>query len=412
MSRTPNHVDQELRDMLEGDAGLLLTAGQVREHIQPQEIDPAFRRQLRSRVMGERAHVVEARRRGWLTRLREALRPRSVAVLTASAALALVAVLLGALVVPRLAPRPAVALTMSSAVAGVQALNPSSPVTLHFNRPVDRQSVAQALRFTPATTVRTRWQGDDLVVTAVHGWTPNASYAVTVDPSTARAADAAPLTGTLRLVFGTAPLSPSAGDPGTPQAVAAAFAHAQVAGDQATMRALAGSGVDVSRLPQATRAAIVQVLPEAGSATRVVVRLTIDPGRGHPLPRSTDETLRLVTSPASGQPVVAAASAGPVQNLSQGPHVVHVQPSASQSIVRVTYDCDMNPGSVPGTNLAWASDGRRLPVKTSYDAATRTVIVTLPPDVHGTVRLTVTEGLQDVTGQHLSAPVTTTVTLP
>jgi Bacterial Ig-like domain len=411
MSRTPDHRDQELHDLLEGDAGLLLTAGQVREHLRPEDIDPAFRRQLRERVVQERAHAVEARRRGWRTRLREALRPRPVAVLAASTALALVAALLGAFFVPRLAARPPVAVTMSSAVAGVQALNPSSPITLHFDRPVDRRSVGEALRFTPATTVRTRWQGDDLVVTAVHGWVPNSSYSVSVDRSTARAADAAPLAGDLRLVFGTAPLAP-AGDPGTPQGVAAAFAHAQVTSDQATMRSLAGSGVDVGRLPQPTRAAIVQVFPEAGGATRVAVRLTVDPSRGHPLPRTTDETLRLVTSPASGRPVVASASAGPVRNLSQGPHVVHVQPSASQSVVRVTYDCDMNPGSVPGTNLAWTSDGRRLPVKTSYDAATRTVVVTLRPDVHGTVRLTVTEGLQDVTGKHLSAPLTTTVALP
>jgi hypothetical protein len=411
MSPTPDRPDEELHDLLEGDAGLLLTAGQVREHLRPEDIDHGFRRQLRARVVDERAHVVKARRRGWRTRLREALRPRPMAVLTASAALALVAAVLGALLVPRLAPRPGVAVTMSSAVAGAQALNTSSPVTLHFNRPVDRQSVGQALRLAPATAVRTRWQGDDLVVTAVYGWVPNAAYTVTVDPAKARAADAAPLAGDLRLVFGTAPLAPT-GDPGTPQGVAAAFARAQVTGDKAEMRSLAGAGVDVSRLPQATRAAIVQVFPETGGATRVVVRLTTDPSRGHPLPRTTDETLRLVTSSPSGRPLVASASAGPVQNLSQGPHVVHVQPSASQSVVRVTYDCDMNPGSVPGTNLAWASDGRRLPVETSYDAATRTVIVTLPPDVHGTVRLTVTEGLQDVAGQHLSAPLTTTVTLP
>jgi hypothetical protein len=411
MSRPPDRVDQELHDLLEGDASLLQTAGQVREHLRPEDIDPAFRRQLRARVVDERAHAVEARHRGWWRRLREALRPRPGAVLAASAALALVAALLGALIVPRLASRPAVGVTMSSAVAGVRALSPSSPVTLHFDRPVNRQSIGQALRFAPATAVRTRWQGDDLVVTAVHGWVPNASYTVTVDPAKARAADAAPLGGDLRLVFGTAPLAPT-GDPGTPQGVAAAFARAQVTGDGAEMRSLAAAGVDVSRLPQATRAAIVQVFPEAGGATRVVVRLTTDPSRGHPLPRTNDENLRLVTSPASGQPVVASASAGPVRNLSRGPHVVHVQPSASQSVVRVTYDCDMNPGSVPGTNLAWASDGRRLPVKTSYDAATRTVIVMLPPDVHGTVRLTVTEGLQDVTGRHLSAPLSTTVTLP
>ena len=62
-----DRVDEELEAILDHDDALLATAGDVRSVLHEPEIDPAFMRELRSRVVRERAKVIEERttRRRW-----------------------------------------------------------------------------------------------------------------------------------------------------------------------------------------------------------------------------------------------------------------------------------------------------------------------------------------------------------
>lgn len=416
MSERPeNGVERDLRELLGDDAGLMQTARELREHLRPSDVDPDFRQRLRAQAVAERTRLMEERSRPWWQRLLGALRAQPGFRFPTAAALALaavLAVLAGVFAVPRLQSRPPVPVAMSSRLAGFNAVSPSTPLTLHFDRPVDRGTVPGALRFAPATIVRSHWQGDNLVVTALHGWIPNAAYVVTLDASKARAANSAPLAGDARLAFGTTPLTPAGGAPGTAQSVAAAFVAAQIRGEAATMRSLSASGVDVDGLPTATRASITQVSPEPDGGALVNARLTSDGTLSHPLAGVRDEMLRLAPGGGSRGFSVSSITVGPERAQKQGPHVVHVVPGSRPGTIEVTYDCDMDPASVPGTNLATTDSGSKVPVQTSYEPATRTVTVTLPPGTSGPLHLTVTEGLRDVTGQHLVMALHTTVTLP
>lgn len=116
------------------------------------------------------------------------------------------------------------------------------------------------------------------------------------------------------------------------------------------------------------------------------------------------------TDGATGRPMVRAAVQGSPADQTRGPHVVHVTPGAAPHTVQVTYDCDMEPSSVAGANLADRPDGQPVEVTTSYDPQTRTVTVTLPPSATGQVMLTVTTGLRDINGQHLATPMQSTFT--
>lgn len=416
MSERPEKgVERDLRELLGDDAGLVHTAQQLREHLRPSDIDPDFRQRLRAQAVAERSRLIEERPGPWWQRLLGALRAQPgyrFPVAAAVALAAMLAVLAGVFAVPRLQSRPPVAVGMTSALAGFNTVSPSTPLTLHFDRPVDRATVPGALRFAPATIVRSHWQGNDLVVTAVHGWIPNAAYLVTLDGSKARAANSAPLAGDNRIAFGTTPLTPARGAPGSAQSVAAAFVAAQIRGEAGTMRSLAASGVDVDGLPSATRASITQVTPEPDGSALATVRLTSDGTASHPMASVRQQMLRLAEGGRSRGFSVTSITVGPAQAQKQGPHVVHVVPGSRPGTIEVTYDCDMDPASVPGTNLATTDSGQTLQVRTSYDSATRTVTVTLPPGTSGQLHLTVTEGLRDVTGQHLVMALHTTVTLP
>lgn len=405
------HVDTELRDLLGADRELMMVATRVRDVLDGAEpIDVDFRKRLRTHVVAERAQVIAGRQReAWWQRWLDGVKYRPALALPALAAAMVAALAVAVVAAPRLFEPQAAPVAMSSAVAGQAALDPSTPVTLSFTRPVERSSVASALRISPATLVRTGWRGDRLVVTPVHGWVPNSPYAVTVDGVKARTPAGIPLAGDLRMSFGTAPVAPAPSGGTVPQAVAA-FASAQVRGDVATMRSDAGPGVAVDRLPRATRVSVVQVLPQADGSATAQLRLVDDPDRAHPSPRVADEALR-VAAPRSGATMVESASAGPFGPEDQGPHVVRVARGAAPNMVLVTYDCDMDAGSVPGTNFAKDQSGRSLPLSTSYDPATRTVTVTLPVDASGVVQLTVTEGLRDVDGRHMSTTLHTTVAL-
>jgi hypothetical protein len=230
--------DQELDAVLGHDEALLALAGEVRGVLHETEIDPQFMRELGARVVEERRRVLAAppRRRWWRMELRwpRALLPAG-GVAAAAAALALVLTIL----VPRAVQPPAVRVAATSALGGLASVAPSSPVVVHFDRPMDQAAVASALRITPATAARIAWRGNDLVVTPLHGLAPNAPYVLTIDRTRARTAAGAALAADLHVVFGTAPVAVAGAAPPSP---AALTPRAAAPADDGSEAVVAGDG--------------------------------------------------------------------------------------------------------------------------------------------------------------------------
>jgi hypothetical protein len=212
----PGHgaMDEELRALLGGDERLLETAAEVRSALHEAAIDPAFARRLGAEVIARRKHAIEERsRRRWLPKGLRLAWPPSRPLAALAGALVAAAVLLTAIVVPRLGGPAPVPVLASSAVAGMASVDPAGQVVLHFSHPMDHQAVVAALRMVPATAVRTSWSGEDLVVAPLHGLAPNSPYVLTIDRNRARTAGGAPVANDLRVVFGTAPLPEPGGAP-------------------------------------------------------------------------------------------------------------------------------------------------------------------------------------------------------
>jgi Bacterial Ig-like domain len=714
--------DRELQDLLGQDEALLAVASEVGDALHDTEIDPAFMRGLRTRLVEERGRVIaetaERRGRRWRLRLPELRWPRPViAGAGALAAAAIAAALVLTQVVPRPVQPSPVRVAATSTLAGLASVAPASAVVVRFDRPMNQDAVATALRVSPATATRTAWRGNDLVVTPLHGLVPNSPYVLTIDRSLARTAAGAPLAADLHVVFGTAavafpagaapaptalqlhavapaddgsealvtsdgsllatsarqfgfagllhlqpgdlverlapptgaiclsrtgrslayltgsgagttivmaasdtsnrqsvrvavddgsplgwinddqvsfvgggrlqavdraghvsllssqpvdaahdsvdiapggryvfvrsgsapatpgqgtlldlatgrshPLPGIVGDPafsadagtvvwvdgsgpsprlarsgsgGGPvltvplplaagdqvsdlgvgpdgsrlvysvthrsgdvelrlaaldsgatlavahvaraqspnwspagnqvavlgqsgsqpeielvdvparaadpadsaEALATAFANAQVDGDQDAMRALAAAGVDVSRLPAVSRASVVEVVPGTGGTVSVALRLLLDATAGHPAAREVAETLDLRPDQQLGRLVVRAASATPGADVSPGPHVVRIAPGVTPGTVTVTFDSDLDPRSVSGAVGLRSVGGAALPVRASYDANDRSVTLSSPSGPAGSLALTVGTSLRDVAGGHLAAPV-------
>jgi Bacterial Ig-like domain len=105
----------------------------------------------------------------------------------------------------------AVRVSVTSRMAGALAVDPRALIVVRFSRPVDQAATAAALRVSPATLVRTSWEGDTLTVRAVHGFAPNTPYRVRFDGRVARTLTRAPFAGETGLTFGTTGIS----DPST-----------------------------------------------------------------------------------------------------------------------------------------------------------------------------------------------------
>jgi hypothetical protein len=154
-------------------------------------------------------------------------RGRRIAAWVASATTAVAAtaaVVVG--LVPSLLQPGDVLVQASSVLTGVVSADPATPIRLTFNQALDHASTEAGLRLSPATSVRTSWDGDTLVISPVHGLAANSAYVLTVDAATARTASGKTLAADLQLGFGTAPgaadgtgTAASTGDPANLQRV-------------------------------------------------------------------------------------------------------------------------------------------------------------------------------------------------
>ena len=189
----------------------------------------------------------------------------------------------------------------------------------------------------------------------------------------------------------------------------ASFVNAQITRDTTGLRALSDPGVPVDDLPDPSRVIVVRVARVGRDAWRASLRLLVDPSPTDRVARWAHEMLRLRRDPGSGRVVVANASATTLADVAPGPHVVGVETGSRTGTVALTFDADLEASSVPAATVVRAG-GRLLRAGVSFDAATRTVTVTVP-DVTGPVTLMVTTKLRDISGHGLSAPFRTSVTL-
>lgn len=206
-----------MRGLLDDEPALRETAEQVRAALQSAVIEPVFRRNLHARLVAERARVIAGRSNRW-ERLFAVLRIGPMGTVPAAAMVLAAVLILGTVLLPRAGHPGPVAVAVSSTVSGDHAVDPTSQISVRFSGPMDHASVLRALKIEPATAVRTRWQGNDLLINPLHGFTPDAAYLVTVDGREARMESGAPVEGDLLVAFGTSPLAPAPGDRARPKA--------------------------------------------------------------------------------------------------------------------------------------------------------------------------------------------------
>jgi hypothetical protein len=194
-------------------------------------------------------------------------------------------------------------------------------------------------------------------------------------------------------------------------ATATTFADAQVGGDPDAQQALAGPDLIRPVLPPVTRAAVLWVAVGADGTATARVRLTADGGPAGSAASQAEETLTLDTGSGSGAPVVRRVSVEPFRPVPAGPQLARLDTDAVPGVVSLTFDSDLDPGSVPGAIGLATPDGGTVASTVQYNPLTRTVTLR-PASRPGTgVVVRVGTGLRDVYGQPLAGQLSIPVTL-
>jgi endonuclease YncB( thermonuclease family) len=292
------------------DETLRPTADRVRRVLGGGHMRPAFREELRRELVAARQAAIGTDARhlapaaairarpgtGRPPGRRAARRRRRRARLgwAGAAAAALVAVIVLAVYgLPFGGHTTSARVSVASNVDGSASSSPTAPVRLTFSQPLDHAATASAVRLSPATQVRSVWDGDTLTLTPVHGFAPNSAYVLTVDHTVARTAQGAPLAADMHVLFGTASVAGPGPHPisgfaapalaSTPMSAAGERSEAVVTRDGSTL--LTGGSQGVVRIrngaatPLGTTADAVCVsrsrqsvafLTRGGTGTRIV----------------------------------------------------------------------------------------------------------------------------------------------
>jgi hypothetical protein len=200
--------------------------------------------------------------------------------------------------------------------------------------------------------------------------------------------------------------------PAVAEAVARAFATAQLDRDTGAQRWLSRRGTALPALPSSptpSRAAVVRSEAVAGGAVAVTVRLTADASPDRPRPLQAEETLTVADAgrTTDGRPVpvpkVVAAKLGAFAPAPEGPQLLRVDrwvPSAGGGgeQVLLTFDSDLDPASVSAGVRVARTDAGALPTSAPPVAAARTVLVMLPAAARDTTVRISLDGVRDVDG--------------
>jgi hypothetical protein len=132
--------------------------------------------------------------------------------------------------------------------------------------------------------------------------------------------------------------------------------------------------------------------------TRFVVRLVLSHGKIDV--SDFEETLILVRDPTTKQFYIDQASAGTHRDLGKGAEVVSV--SVTADTVKVTFDSDLTPGTVPDGVYITDAKGEKIDATTIY--ADRTVTISgLELKPGGKYKLVVLTSVRDVQGRNVAS---------
>ncbi|MBV8300718.1 MAG: Ig-like domain-containing protein, partial [Candidatus Dormibacteraeota bacterium] len=199
--------------------------------------------------------------------------------------------------------------------------------------------------------------------------------------------------------------------PGVAQVIQG-FVAAQVSGNAQQMQQLSASAANAAALTPAnlSRAYQIGTVASADGAIEAMVELIVDPSAAQPVAQVADETLTL-SQAGTGQYQVATISIGPLHTESAGPHVVSVSSapgSDGTTTLSLSFDSDLNPASVASAVSLLAAGHPLTPSAVHYDVDTRTLTVSVEAGNASALQLVLGEGLQDVDGNALAQPFTTT----
>jgi Bacterial Ig-like domain len=193
------------------------------------------------------------------------------------------------------------------------------------------------------------------------------------------------------------------------------FVQAQVGQDGqpdfATLGELSAPGKDFSSsTPQdLSRAYVISTYLDQG-VVGASIELIVDPSSGHTTTRFASETLLIAQGPSGGY-VVTSAHTSQLRDQSAGPHVVQVSSNTANGVttLQVSFDSDLNPGSVASAISVLSASGTTLPSTAVYNPDTRIATVTIDNAPAGTLTLDIATTLADFKGQTLVQGFTTNV---
>ena len=312
---SPDH-DFELDGIFEDDPdlrGFVEVVRAVPHH--RAEPDPAFRSDLRRRLMREVWRMQEEGAAPWYRRLLSP--PRMVW----GAAMASVLLIAFTVVVLMDHAGTGQQVVVASPIANMQKVGLAEPIELRFNQPMDRRSTQRAVHIEPATQVAYQWKSSSrLLVTPVNGrLAPGTRYDVTVTPK-AQTVNGQALPEAKHVTFVTVQITPPPAPPvSTP-----------------TPRPTSGGGNPV--LTGARR---------------------LGPAGSQPAAWSADGSQLFVIDPAGQLVAYPAAGGGPQVIVPSGVRMVAAGPSgpASVSGQALTYNGQNLPGANP---LAIGFSGQTL----------------------------------------------------
>jgi hypothetical protein len=161
-----------------------------------------------------------------------------------------------------------------------------------------------------------------------------------------------------------------------------------------------GIGLGITGSAQFSRYYVLtqEIVNTQPDTARFVVRLVLSQGKIDV--SDFEETLTLVRDPASKQFLIDQASAGARRDLGKGAEVVSVDVAAD--VVKVTFDSDLDPGTVQDGVYLVDSKGKRIDATVTY--ANRLVTLSaLDLKSGGQYKLVVLTSVRDVQGHNVAA---------
>jgi dipeptidyl aminopeptidase/acylaminoacyl peptidase len=143
-------------------------------------LDPNFRSYLRTKLMTEARRSLQpgASRRGfWFN-----LNPRALAPAMAAVAAGFL-VVLGIQIYLQNQPQSSMVAVDLTRIQNKTNVATAEPIVIPFSGPVDKNAVAYTVVLEPATSVRTQWVGQNLVIIPDHPLAPNTTYTVSLKAS-------------------------------------------------------------------------------------------------------------------------------------------------------------------------------------------------------------------------------------